>query len=285
MGRGSTEKSQRKSDITLCGMKCKASICLRVESENEDQDSVVFGDYEAMTHEQQLLLLRDHPDRERQRYSKVPGTVSIVEDQFLEEICNDVGFEPDKPADLLSRNGRKKLVNQISHEILTNSESPADDTCRSLADGQRASAARLSVYGSRNSKGSSTYNRNEDSVRSSVVTYMSQRIEGNMTKSQVSLQQQKVEESPVGYHYNYRGPSEKGDEVGCLPIFFGCCNTRTGAASMLEEGYTDDHNDACSEGKLSKSSSKHRQGRFSEHSIPLGDPDSSIVQSDALQNS
>lgn len=74
-------------------------------------ESITHQDEEHITN---LLLIRDHPARIRRRSSVVPSTNSIIEDSFLEEICNHTGDEPDAPADKLSRNDRKSFVRRLS---------------------------------------------------------------------------------------------------------------------------------------------------------------------------
>ena len=62
--------------------------------------------------------IRDHPARIRRRSSMIPTTTSIVEDSFLEGICNDMDQEPEAAADKLSRNDRKRFVKTLSQKLI-----------------------------------------------------------------------------------------------------------------------------------------------------------------------
>ena len=63
-----------------------------------------------------------HLTRIRRRESIVPSVFSIVEDPFLEQLCEDSGQEPEFSADRLSRNDRKRLVSTMSNQIRSQSE-------------------------------------------------------------------------------------------------------------------------------------------------------------------
>lgn len=83
-------------------------------SDEADADMSLLTDNE----EEQLKIIRDTPNRERRRVSAVPTTTSIIEDQFLEEVCNDIGYEHDKGADKMTRNDRKRAVRRVSEQLL-----------------------------------------------------------------------------------------------------------------------------------------------------------------------
>jgi len=65
-----------------------------------------------------ILEIRDHEGRERRRHSIVPSTASIIEDPFLEGVCEDAELEPVQGADRLSRNDRKRIVKSIARQVI-----------------------------------------------------------------------------------------------------------------------------------------------------------------------
>ena len=58
-----------------------------------------------------------HAGRVRRRESVVPSVFSIVEDPYLEILCEDSGQEPEGSADRMSRNDRKRLVNSVTEKL------------------------------------------------------------------------------------------------------------------------------------------------------------------------
>lgn len=87
-----------------------------------------------------------HLTRIRRRESIVPSVFSIVEDPFLEQLCEDSGQEPEFSADRLSRNDRKRLVSTMSNKIRSQSESEPLNRNHSVRNSLRNSHARNSEH-------------------------------------------------------------------------------------------------------------------------------------------
>lgn len=64
--------------------------------------------------EQELLVIRNHPNRIKRRSSIAPTTPQIKESKWLEEMCEASGIEPDVPADRMGTKDLAILVRRLS---------------------------------------------------------------------------------------------------------------------------------------------------------------------------
>ena len=61
-----------------------------------------------------LLTIKNHPDRTRRRSSAIPINPAILEDKVLEVLCDTTDIEPDVGADEMGKKQLQKLVRKIS---------------------------------------------------------------------------------------------------------------------------------------------------------------------------
>lgn len=66
------------------------------------------------TTEQELLVIRNHPNRVRRRSSVAPNAPRIRENKILEDLCEMSGIEPDVPPDRMRSPDLANLVRRLS---------------------------------------------------------------------------------------------------------------------------------------------------------------------------
>ena len=146
----------------------------------QDQDHFATSDDELDPQQEEhfanLILIRDHPARQRRRSSQVPSTTAIVEDHFLEQLCHENKQEPDLPADRLSRSDRKTIVRKMSRSgsITTSDIKRLGKSSRSDSIHSMGMQGRASIINSQRTS-LSAYNRG--SIAGGNLHHLNQKIQ------------------------------------------------------------------------------------------------------------
>lgn len=83
--------------------------------------------------EQELLIIRNHPNRVKRRSSIAPNAPQIKESKWLEEMCETSGIEPHVPADRMGTKDLAILVRRLSQvdRAMRRSNRPTTDAISS----------------------------------------------------------------------------------------------------------------------------------------------------------
>nr|XP_002130887.1 uncharacterized protein LOC100181536 [Ciona intestinalis] len=117
----------------------------------------------SLQRDEDLMIIRNHPNRVRRRSSVAPTTPRIVEDKILEELCFGTDTEPDVPADRMKGRDILKLIRKVSTSdalagIMKDQNTSATDT---IKDFQTSSASSM---GSSSQSTSSPKTKNRGSL-------------------------------------------------------------------------------------------------------------------------
>ncbi|XP_002130887.2 uncharacterized protein LOC100181536 [Ciona intestinalis] len=119
-----------------------------------------FSTSSLIQRDEDLMIIRNHPNRIRRRSSVAPTTPRIVEDKILEELCFGTDTEPDVPADRMKGRDILKLIRKVStSDALAGIMKDQNTSETAIKEFQTTSASSMGSASNQSTSSSKTRNR------------------------------------------------------------------------------------------------------------------------------